>query len=70
LEDIMKKLLFPLIRPSKKGIGICEVSGCSPSYIAYWDGKHLWLPDEGHWRGYAPSSPDELEKVLQTVMDN
>ena len=62
--------LFPLIRPSKKGIGICEVSGCSPSYIAYWDGKHLWLPDEGHWRGYAPSSPDELEEVLQTVMDN
>ena len=62
--------LFPLIRPSKKGIGICEVSGCSPSYIAYWDGKHLWLPDEGHWRGYAPSSPDELEEALQTVMDN
>ena len=62
--------LFPLIRPSKKGIGICEVSGCSPSYIAYWDGRHLWLPDEGHWRGYAPSSPDELEEVLQTVMDN
>ena len=60
--------LFPLIRPSKKGIGIHEVSGCSPSYIAYWDGKHLWLPDEGHWRGYAPSSPDDIEQELQSSL--
>ena len=60
--------LFPLIRPSKKGIGIHEISGCSPSYIAYWDGKHLWLPDEGHWRGYAPSSPDDIEQELQSSL--
>ena len=57
--------LFPLIRPSKKGIGIREVSGCTPSYTAYWDGKHLWLPDEGRWRGYVPSSPGQLEQEFQ-----
>ncbi len=60
--------LFPLIRPSKKGIGIHEISGCSPSYIAYWDGKHLWLPNEGRWRGYAPSSPDDIEQELQSSL--
>ena len=60
--------LFPLIRPSKKGIGICEVSGCTPSYIAYWDGNHLWLPDGGRWRGYAPSSPDDIEQELQSSL--
>ena len=60
--------LFPLIRPSKKGIGIHEVSGCTPSYTAYWDGKHLWLPNEGRWRGYAPSSPDDIEQELQSSL--
>ena len=60
--------LFPLTRPGKKGIGIHEVSGCTPSYIAYWDGNHLWLPDEGRWRGYAPSSPDDIEQELQSSL--
>ena len=59
--------LFPLIRPGKKGIGLHEVSGCTPSYIAYWDGNHLWLPDEGRWRGYAPSNPDKLRETLESL---
>ncbi len=64
--------VLPFLKPGKGGIAVCETSGCSSSYIAYWDGKYLWASGEGEkpWRGYAPSSPDELREVLQVVMNN
>ena len=51
--------LLPFSRPAAGGVALREVSGCSSWCIAYWDGKHLWLPGEkdGHWRGCSPSSP-------------
>ena len=59
--------LLPFSRPAAGGVALREVSGCSSWCIAYWDGKHLWLPGEkdGHWRGCSPSSPKELEEALQ-----
>lgn len=57
----------PFFKPQDGGIAIGQTRGCSPEEIAYWDGKHLWLPGEkdGHWRGCSPSSPKELEEALQ-----
>ena len=60
---------FPLLRPRNGGIAIYELTGCSPEYIAYWDGRHLWLPKgfEGPWVGYAPTSPEELDQALRAT---
>ena len=60
---------FPLLKPTGNGIAIREISGCTPFYIAYWDGKRLWLPDkeDGHWRGYVPSAPKALDEALQAA---
>lgn len=61
--------LLPLVRPAKNGIALREVSGCSSWCIAYWDGKHLWLPGEqdGQWRGCLPSNPGKLGETLESL---
>lgn len=60
---------FPLLRPRNDGLAICEMTGCTPEYIAYWDGRYLWLPNERGtwWHSYAPSSPKELDEALRTA---
>lgn len=61
--------LLPLVRPAEGGVTLWEVSGCSPCCIAYWDGKHLWLPGErdGQWRGCRPSNPGKLDETLKSL---
>lgn len=61
--------LLPFVRPAEGGVALREVSGCSSWCIAYWDGKHLWLPGEkdGQWRGCLPSNPDQLGKTLESI---
>lgn len=63
--------ILPFVRPEKGGIVLREVSGCSSWWIAYWDGKHLWLPGEkeGQWRGCLPSNPDQLDKNLKSIFN-
>ena len=63
--------ILPFVRPVKGGIALQEVSGCSSWCIAYWDGKHLWLPGEkdGQWRGCLPSDPDQLNKILKSIFN-
>ena len=63
--------ILPFVRPAKGGITLREVSGCSSWCIAYWDGKHLWLPGEkdGQWRGCLPSNPDQLDKILKSIFN-
>lgn len=58
---------LPFLKPGKDGIAIREVSGCSSSYVAYWDGKYLWTSgkEEHQWQGYAPSNPDKLHETLK-----
>lgn len=60
---------LPLLKPGKGGIAVREISGCSASYLAYWDGKHLWTSGEGEnpWRGYAPSDPEKLQETLKSL---
>ena len=60
---------LPFFKPDKGGIAVREISGCSASYLAYWDGKHLWASGEGKkpWKGYAPSNPDELQETLKSL---
>lgn len=64
--------LLPFVRPVKDGIALREVSGCSSWCVAYWDGKHLWLPGEkeDQWRGCLPSDPDRLDKTLKSILSN
>ena len=61
--------LLPFVRPAKGGVALRETSGCSSWCIAYWDGKHLWLPgeEEGQWRGCRPSNPDKLDETLKSI---
>ena len=63
--------ILPFVRPANGGITLREVSGCSSWCIAYWDGKHLWLPGEkdGQWRGCLPSDPDQLDKILKSTFN-
>ena len=63
--------LLPFVRPAEDGIALWEVSGCSSWCIAYWDGKHMWLPGEkdGQWRGCLPSNPDQLDKTLKSIFN-
>lgn len=63
--------ILPFQRPSTNGIAVREVSGCSSFYIAYWDGKHLWVSgkEENQWQGYAPSNPDKLQETLKSICD-
>lgn len=63
--------LLPFSRPAADGVALREVSGCSSWCIAYWDGKHLWLPGEkdGQWRGCLPSNPDKLDEILNSIQD-
>lgn len=60
---------FPLLRPRDEGLAIYELTGCTPECVAYWDGRYLWLPKNynGRWRGYAPSSPEELDRALRNA---
>ena len=62
---------LPFLTPGKGGIAVREVSGCSASYLAYWDGKHLWASGEGEnpWQGYAPSNPEKLQETLKSLYD-
>ena len=62
---------LPFLKPGKNGIAVREVSGCSSFYIAYWDGKHLWVSgkEENQWQGYAPSNPDKLQETLKSLCD-
>lgn len=61
--------LLPFVRPAKGGVALWETSGCSSWCIAYWDGKHLWLPgkEAGQWRGCTPSDPDKLGEKLEAI---
>lgn len=63
--------ILPFVRPANGGITLREVSSCSSWCIAYWDGKHLWLPGEkdGQWRGCLPSDPDQLDKILKSTFN-
>lgn len=63
--------ILPFQRPGTNGIAVREVSGCSSFYIAYWDGKHLWVSgkEENQWQGYAPSNPDKLQETLKSICD-
>lgn len=60
---------FPFLRPDKGGIAVRDINGCTPWYIAYWDGSHLWLPGEGEgqWQGYLPSNPSKLGETLESI---
>ena len=60
---------LPFRKPGANGIAVREVSGCSSSYVAYWDGKHLWTSgkEENQWQGYAPSNPDKLGETLKSL---
>lgn len=63
---------FPLSKPQEGGILIYELSGCTPEYRAYWDGRCLWLPRgfDGPWRGYRPSDPSELSETLESIYNS
>jgi len=63
--------LLPFSRPAAGGVALREVSGCSAWFIAYWYGKHLWLPGErdGQWRGCLPSDPDKLDEMLNSIQN-
>ncbi len=69
LQDQKYTWILPFLRPRDGGFAIYEMWGCTPEYIAYWDGKYLWLPKdfEGPWAGYAPTSPEELDQALRTA---
>ena len=56
-------------RPAEDGGTLWETYGCSSSCVAYWDGKHLWLPGEkdGQWRGCRPSDPGKLDETLKSL---
>ena len=62
---------LPFVRPAAGGVALREVSGCSSRCIAYWDGKHLWLPGEkdGQWQGCRPSNPDKLSETLNSIQN-
>ena len=63
---------FPLSKPREGGILIYKLSGCTPEYRAYWDGRHLWLPRgfDGPWRGYRPSDPNQLNQALESIYNS
>lgn len=69
LEQQSYTWAFPLCRPHTGGISIYQLSGCSPEYRAYWDGRYLWLPKgyDGPWLGYRPSDPDQLNETLEAL---
>lgn len=71
LEQQTYTLAFPLCRPHTGGISIYKLSGCSPEYKAYWDGRYLWLPKgfDGPWMGYRPSDPDQLNETLEALIE-
>lgn len=62
---------LPFVRPAAGGAALWETYGCSSSCVAYWDGKHLWLPGEkdGQWLGCLPSNPDKLSKTLNSIQN-
>ena len=62
---------LPFVKPKDGGIAIYELTGCTPEYLAYWDGRYLWLPksQEGPWWGYAPFSPRKLDKTLKSIFN-
>lgn len=63
--------LLPFVRPAAGGVALWETYGCFSSCVAYWDGKHLWLPGErdGQWRGCRPSNPDKLSETLNSIQN-
>lgn len=70
LEQQKYTWALPFHKPREDGIALYELTGCSPEYKAYWDGRYLWLPPEQYnapWRGYAPSSPAQLEESLEVL---
>ena len=60
---------LPFVRPAEGGVALREISGCSTWYIAYWDGKYLWLPgkEDDQWRGFLPSDPSKLSQILESL---
>ena len=59
-----------LLDPPSGGISLSIVTGCSPSYIAYWDGTLLWIPTENSdsWRPYVPLSPAALDQSIRALL--
>ena len=61
--------LPPLASPPDGGIDISQADGCSPVYLAYWDGVLLWLPaaNSERWRPFLPLPPHSLGEELNTI---
>lgn len=61
----------PMPRPRPGGLAASTARGCSPEYVAYWDGTFLWFPTVRRgklvWRAYLPSSPWDLSKDIHTL---
>ena len=60
-------LLIPfLLDPKDGGIGILGSDGCSPDYLAYWDGTLLWIPGifTGISFAYLPLFSPSLDEKL------
>ncbi len=61
----------PLPLPHPGGLAVSTATGCSPDYVAYWDGLLLWFPtvrgEKLIWQAYLPSSPGDLSKSIHTL---
>ncbi len=61
----------PLPRPRPGGLAVSTARGCSPEYVAYWDGLFLWFPtirrEKLVWQAYLPSSPWDFSKGIHTL---
>lgn len=60
-----------LLRPRQGGTAVSTTTGCSPKYVAYWDGRFLWFPvirrERLVWDGYLPSSPRQFGESLNAL---
>lgn len=72
LEQQKYTWALPFSKPQEGGILIYELSGCTPEYRAYWDGRCLWLPRgfNGPWKGYRPSDPEQLSQALESIYNS